>query len=817
MTARGILENYLYCITGDLNMPSTDWETLSSSIQQDEILLSMLDDNHMCQKIDEPTHVSGNTLDIILVNSDFEENVDVSVDKDSKLSDHYAVTSVFHLPQHSIDSCQIATISVSSLDIFDLFYTLPTCYAISSLSDTLAPNEFYEAWYTLVLTAIRRSSSVKTRKRSTFPFYYSSYTIHCLNKLETLKRRFYRHPEDTYITAVMARSLEAKQAIELDKHIAINNLNFCSTNEAFSFLRALRGRKELPSIMKWEDTTASTDLEKANLFNDFFCSVFQQNCNTIPPVPEVDPTVKLSDVTFTVTEVKKQLEKVPESNTITADNLSSGIIRSGADIISPLVYILFSVIIATATWPMAWKSAIITPIFKSKTVSSVTNYRPISLLPRISLVFERLLFNHLYSKIRDKLANGQHGFRKRRSTVTQLLIYCDKIYNYRDTKAEAASVYFDFQKAFDSVPHDLLLKKVATYGLDADFITLLGSYLSGRMQCVKINNSFSNYRPVTSGVPQGSVLGPLLFAIYINDMQDLICHSDCFLFADDSKLLCTSSDSISLHDKLQADVNIFQDWAIKNKMIFNISKCKLVDYSRTKDNFSISVHDSNVESVNTMKDLGVHIDSNLNWATHIKTKITSATRTFYMIKNNIPFSAPIKTKLNLYQTCVLSILTYASQVWYPDITSIRKLETIQKRALKWITGDTGTGNANYVRKMLRLGTLPLPYLLIYYDLCYLNKLLCNHYDINPYDFIAVNIPTAGLRSDGKIKFQVRKTHTCSAERNFFYRVVSSANRLTHTTDLDLYCSPISFKRQLKRILIDHTETKYSSISSTWVL
>ena len=194
---------------------------------------------------------------------------------------------------------------------------------------------------------------------------------------------------------------------------------------------------------------------------------------------------------------------------------------------------------------------------------------------------------------------------------------------------------------------------------------------------------FVTFLPVTSGVPQGSILGPLLFAIYINYMPDLLVNSDCYFFADDSKLLSHGIDLHSLDSIVQVDIDVFDNWSHINKIKFNLSKCKVIDFSFKPDsNINVTLQKISVESVDFIKDLGLYVDKNLNWKEQIDKKSASALRVFYMLKNTIPFCSLQNTKLNLYRSCVLSILMYASQVWSTDVTSLKKLESIQTRAVK---------------------------------------------------------------------------------------------------------------------------------------
>ena len=219
-------------------------------------------------------------------------------------------------------------------------------------------------------------------------------------------------------------------------------------------------------------------------------------------------------------------------------------------------------------WPQLWKCAFIIPLFKSGCEKNVENYRFISMLLRISIILERIFFNHIFERVRPFLSGKRFGFRSGRGTTIQLLQYVDQLYRGFDANDDMHAIYFDVQKAFDTVCHKTLLSNLQRIGFDDNFLAIISSYLDCGTQQVKINRSLFACAPIISGVPQGKVLGPSLFLIYMKDLPNCIAHSSCFLFADDCKLLCKYA------DLLQFDVNNSFNWMNDNYPHLHPSKTK---------------------------------------------------------------------------------------------------------------------------------------------------------------------------------------------------------------------------------------------------
>ena len=396
----------------------------------------------------------------------------------------------------------------------------------------------------------------------------------------------------------------------------------------------------------------------------------------------------------------------------------------------------------------------------------------------------------MYSRIRLKISRQQFGFMTRRSTVTQLIAYLDLLYNNLDGNIPTSVVYFDIKKAFDSVPHSEILMKLSKFGFDERFTLLFQSYLENRHQVVKVANHLSDRKPVSSGVPQGSVLGPLLFVIYLNDICDCIQNSDYFLFADDLKI-CNSTSSADV----QADISSLHQWTTLNGLEFHKDQTKLLLVGSSDVNLELG--GCPITEVSEIKDLGVIIQGDLKSHSHALKTLAKSGKTLQLIRRTMPYHTPRFAKLNLYRSCVLSVLLYSSPVWSPDRQYLRRLERFQSRALRWITGID-----DYTANIRSLDILPICFQFIVIDMILFWKIVNKQTDINPDDYVVLasqsDVSTCLAPSMGS---RQRKTRKFQCDRNFFARSATNANLLS-ACGVNFESSPHPFKKNLHRVLLD---------------
>ncbi len=395
---------------------------------------------------------------------------------------------------------------------------------------------------------------------------------------------------------------------------------------------------------------------------------------------------EMHPVVANVGGIFKLLSSINPSKSAGPDGIPGRVLKVLAFEIASYLELLFNQILEKGEVPEDWRTANVVPIPKPGDKHCAENYRPISLTCIISRIFEHILHcsvtDHL--RINDLLMKNQHGFRKGLSCETQLVDLFHDLSSIMDQRLETDIVFLDFKKAFDRVPHCHLITKLRSVGVHENVIAVVKSFLSGRTQKVVVDGTQSAPASVPSGVPQGSVLGPLLFLIFINDLGENI-SSQIRFFADDC---CLYRPIRSEQDQniLQNDLNKVMEWCNKWGMELNFKKCVSMTVTRlhSATNRYYYLNDTVMDKVNSYKYLGVIISSNLSWNEQVNSVVLKASRSLGFVRRNIS-SCRRETKLQCYKSLVRPHLEYAVCGWDPFLAShIHLLEMTQRRAARFI-------------------------------------------------------------------------------------------------------------------------------------
>ena len=452
--------------------------------------------------------------------------------------------------------------------------------------------------------------------------------------------------------------------------------SFCSNPKTFwSYHKAmLHNRTDQNTRITYNGITAKTSREKAELFNSYFASVFQTSrSNKSTENDDYDDTpskthVELSDITVSVEEVVNNLRNLDVTKAHGPDGIHPRLLKECSEQIGPSLCALFNHSLNCGRVPIEWKAANITPVHKKESKEVAENCRPISLLSIVSKILERSVCSNLYNHISHLIADEQHGFFRNRSCVTQLLSVFHAIGKSLDKNIQTDILYLDFAKAFDSVDHDILLAKLKTYGVNGNLLNWFTDYLHGRVQRVVVDGVASDWATVTSGVPQGSLLGPILFVIFINDFPNVVSHvSQTALYADDSKLYKSISCLCSC-ESLQQSLNHLSMWSHNNNISFNASKCKVLKVTRKSNPLCFDYHLGNTTLVHVRKekDLGCIITNHLTWNQQVLVVVCKANKMLGLLRRTCPLLTNTKVRRSLYLSLVKCHLDYASQVFTED-------------------------------------------------------------------------------------------------------------------------------------------------------
>lgn len=460
----------------------------------------------------------------------------------------------------------------------------------------------------------------------------------------------------------------------------------------FSYTKSLKNTNSLPNQMQLDGVSANKSSNLCDLFASFFESVYDKsivdgvygevNSEDFYKDEELHP----QSLTILREDILMVLRSFDDFKVSTPDGVPMVFFKKLSDVLAEPLLILFNKSLSDGIFATYWKVSHVTPIFKSGKKSDVRNYRPISILCAISKILEKIVAKKVYALVESLIHDYQHGFRPRRSTETNLLEYITHLKELVKDGGQVDAIYTDLAKAFDKVSHCILLWKLRyKFGIRGSVLLWIASYLSNRTQFVMIGGFKSRRIAQTSGVPQGSILGPLLFMLFINDLPEVI-NSRCLLFADDNKIY-RKIETVADCSTLQEDVHRLTKWCAENQLQLNIGKCNVISFTNKLNPivFDYYVSTTKLQRVTVVKDLGVYFDCSLAFNYHVD-KITRKAYRFigFMFRSGQYFRR-IRSFFRLYNSYVRSGLEYCSSVWAPFyLGSIDKLEKVQNRFTKLI-------------------------------------------------------------------------------------------------------------------------------------
>ena len=452
--------------------------------------------------------------------------------------------------------------------------------------------------------------------------------------------------------------------------------------------------------LETNNKTIVDDKEKAEAFNTFFLEASQIDDSDakLPLNHNITEHINsLSSIDIKRKDVQDQMQILNTNKAYGPDGLSPIFIKEGGKTMEEVLFGIFSVSLDQGIFPSAWKQANVIPLHKKESMAVVNNYRPVSLLCVASKVFERIVFKYVFNYFKDNfiINNYQSGFQAGRSTVTQLLELYHQFCQAVDNHKEVRVVFLDIHKAFDKVWHKGIVYKLKLCGVSGNLLKWFESYLKDRLQRVVLNGQFSSWEKIRAGVPQGSVLGPLLFLLYINDISSVVEYSNIRLFADDTCLFLEVGDRLDTAAKIESDLLCIDKWANNWLVSFAPKKTKSLTLSTKHDsnlNPTIRFKGHDVEEVQAHTYLGLIFTTKLSWNIHINNVEQKARKKLNML-------IPLKFKLDrkslevMFMSFVSSSMYYAVEVWGGSYDSyLLRLEKVIVDGMRLVTGATARSN-----------------------------------------------------------------------------------------------------------------------------
>lgn len=586
--------------------------------------------------------------------------------------------------------------------------------------------------------------------------------------------------------------------------------------KTWSVLKDLIGTKEarahVPDSLLINNITVTDPTHMAHEFNQHFSSIGRKVASAVPR-SDVSPLSLMhgqfpNSLFFspvTEPELATCMRGLKRSSA-GSDNIRPQELQDNIDLLTAPITHLMNLSLQHGVFPSRLKTANITPIHKGGPTEVTTNYRPISVLTTLSKLLEKLVYRRLidFFTFNNVLSNSQFGFRKKHSCEMPLILATDFIHHSLDDDYHVLGIYLDLKKAFDVVSHPTLIQKLSFYGVRGVCLNWFSSYLSDRQQRVKLNNSFSSFQSVTHGVPQGSILGPLLFLLYVNDLTLPDDDSRLLLFADDTTLLVRSRNHQCLQTLAQNNLNLIGTWLNANRLACNVSKTHYMIFTLNTavraSPFHLLLNGETLCPTSSTRFLGVIIDNRLRWDAHINLICSKISKCIGVIRK-LNKLLPPTTCLIIYNALILPHLSYCHVVWGNAASiHLQRLSLLLKRAIRAVH------HAPYLAHTEPLfnnsNTLPFSKLYTFYSSIFLYKLL---HDYLPRSFsISFSLPTAqhsvNTRRNALPYIPSPRYRTAFGQRCLRHSLIKLFNEFILPLDL-FQTSLYHFKRNLKSILL----------------
>ena len=816
-------------LVGDFNLSSVTWKegqgTSSSSPSSTESkFIGLFDNVGYVQHVDQPTHNGGRTLDLVLSNSSsLVKNLKVLPQYVGVKSDHFAVELEIDVKAKRLKSKKRTILNFKKADWKSCnadFNRVNWDRVLGFCEPEVAAHRMTNVYQT-----VRDMHIPTVTVKSDFqpPWFDSDVHRACLEK-EKRRAKFVRTQQPEHYIAFRDSRKSFKRLVEKKKLDSVIDDDDPSLipKKFWAYVKSTSNSHRIPETVSYGPNFRNNPQDQTELFNEFFYDQFSEASEyDIPLSYEVDDSSL--EVDFSPKRVMKLLRGINPNKAHGPDNIHGKVLKNCAHSLAYPLAKIFKTSYLSGHIPQEWKMANVVPVFKKGSKAAVENYRPISLTSLCMKVFEKIVREEIMRKCGHHINSAQHGFLPGKSCTSQMLHFTDSLAGSINDAGRSDVIYFDFAKAFDSVNHDVLLYKLKSeYGVDGVLLKFIINYLKDRKQRVVIGGHQSCLKPVNSGVPQGSIIGPLLFVLFINDMSKCVSPgTNIALYADDTKIW-RKIESPEDHDILQNDINALLRWSIINKMNFHPDKCHVVKVTLKRDKSSDFIYRLGIldlEYVSVEKDLGVRVVPTLSWQKQWESLISSARSRLGLTKRTCNFIKNRRQRLILYKTMVRSIFQHCAEVWRPVLpTALAKFEAVQKRAVKWIFMEDYEhySDAVYKAKLRELDLLPIEQRFVLGDLKLFHKVINREVCIDLPEYLDLIDPKEVSNESPNEPSEHRRLRTTHKDplyfvcnildrvnvfrHSFFYRTHNLWNRLP--LGVRLIADSTLFQEELRKHLVE---------------
>ena len=689
------LHKYEVVVVGDLNLDCSN-----SRYESCKKIDNFCNEFGLKNYIDIPTRTTANSstiLDVILTNI---RNVNSWGVLNYNISDH---NPVFLIKKRTKDIKNNEWIEGRSYKYYDRELLMRNLKDLdwSILPLLKDPNEAWEMIYKAILYEIDRMCPFRKFKINTLrPKWYTPELAEQAKERDRLARRARKlKTQESWEVFTRARNkfnLDIKNAknkytIEMLEQNEQNNNKFW---KSIQDILHTRNNGTIENIVDPETGKLCEGVEAANAVNNFFNTLGSKISDSLPsiqkPYTTLNTECKLDNIPLiTETEVINLINSISTNKSSCIDKLPARLLKDALLAIPKQITQLFNISLTTGIFPDAWKEGKITPIPKKGNTSNINNIRPITQTPIIGKLLERYVANHVkeYLEKNKLLYKGQGGFRQNHSTIKSIYSVVSDICIGKNNKEYTLAVFLDISKAFDSVNHKLLVEKIKDIGIGGNVLVWITNYLCKRKQYVMTGGKCSDKKQTLCGVPQGSVIGPLLFLIYVNDIAELNLRSKISLFADDTVIYFSGKDIDYISCQLQMDLDVISKWCCYNKLCLNVGKSKAMLFGNGYGACNavcpdLTLCNGTIENVKSYNYLGIILDENMTFNDHVSKVIQNVNSKLHLL-SLLRGQITCVCAVAVYKTMILPLIEYGN-VFLTSCSDInlKRIQRLQNRGLR---------------------------------------------------------------------------------------------------------------------------------------